>query len=136
MSKSPGRRRLKFDRAEVTEEADGQSRVRVTLTLGQLIFRVGADAGDVAGGPLKAAAVATLEAVQQAAANKFTCSLSDLDHVNALGKDLMAVLVDFKFEGRDVQVFGSCQIAGSEVDCTVKAVLNATNRMFELAIRE
>ena len=108
----------------------------MTLTLGQLIFQAGADAGDRAGGHLKAAAVATLEAVQQAAANNFTCSLSDLDHVNALGKDLMAVLVDFKFEGRDVQVFGSCQIAGSEVDCTVKAVLNATNRMFELAIRE
>ena len=135
MSTSQGRGRLKFDRAEVTEEADGQRRVRVILTLGQLIFQAGA-AADGAGGPLKAAAVATLEAVQQAAANKFTCSLSDLDHVNALGKDLMAVLVDFEFEGRDVQVFGSCQIAGSEVDCTVKAVLNATNRMFELAIRE
>ncbi len=110
--------------------------MRVTLTLGQLIFEAGAAAADGTGGPLKAAAVATLEAVQQAAGNKFSCSLSDLDHVNALGKDLMAVLVDFKFEGRDVQVFGSCQIAGSEVDCTVKAVLNATNRMFELAIRE
>ena len=136
MSTSHGRRRLKFDSAEVTEEADGQSRVRVTLTLGQLIFEADAAAAGGAGGPLEAAAVATLEAVQEAAANKFTCSLSDLDHVNALGKDLMAVLVDFKFEGRDVQVFGSCQIAGSEVDCTVKAVLNATNRMFELAIRE
>ena len=136
MSTKSGRRRLKFDRAEVTEEADGQSRVRVTLTLGQLIFQAGAAAAADGIGPLKAAAVATLEAVQEAAANKFTCSLSDLDHVNALGKDLMAVLVDFKFQGRDVQVFGSCQIAGSEVDCTVKAVLNATNRMFELAIRE
>jgi hypothetical protein len=137
MSMSSGRRRLKFDRAEVTEEADGQCRVRVTLKLGQLIFQAGAAAAAADGtGPLKAAAIATLEAVQEAAANKFTCSLSDLDHVNALGKDLMAVLVDFKFQGRDVQVFGSCQIAGREVDCTVKAVLNATNRMFELAIRE
>ncbi|HXI93410.1 MAG TPA: hypothetical protein VNO24_25650 [Blastocatellia bacterium] len=136
MSTSHGRRRLKFDHAEVTEEADGQSRVRVTLTLGQLIFEADAAAAGGTGSPLEAAAVATLEAVQEAAANKFTCSLSDLDHVNALGKDLMAVLVDFKFEGRDVQVFGSCQITGSEVDCTVKAVLNATNRMFELAIRE
>jgi hypothetical protein len=136
MSKTPGRRRLRFDRAEVTEEADGQSRVRVTLTLGQLIFQAGAASAADGTGPLKAAAVATLEAVQGAAANKFACSLSDLDHVNALGKDLIAVLVDIKFQGRDVQVFGSCQIAGSEVDCTVKAVLNATNRMFELAIRE
>jgi hypothetical protein len=136
MSRSSGRRRLKFDRAEVTEEAEGQSRVVVTLKLGQLIFQAGAAAAAAGTDPLKAAAVATLAAVQEAAANKFTCSLSDLDHVNALGKDLMAVLVDFKFQGRDVQVFGSCQITGSELDCTVKAVLNATNRMFELAIRE
>ena len=136
MSTSSGRRRLKFDRAEVTEEADGQCHVQVTLKLGQLIFQAAAAAAAAGTGPLKAAAVATLEAVQEAAANRFTCSLSDLDHVNALGKDLMAVLVDFKFQGRDVQVFGSCQIAGSELDCTVKAVLNATNRMFELAIRE
>jgi len=136
MSTTPGRRRLRFDRTEVTEEADGQCRVRVTLTLGQLIFQAGAADGADGTGPLKAAAVATLEAVQEAAANKFAGSLSDLDHVNALGKDLIAVLVDIKFQGRDVQVFGSCQIAGSEIDCTVKAVLNAMNRMFELAMRE
>ncbi len=136
MSTTPARTRLRFDRADVTEEADGQRRVQVTLTLGQLIFQASA-AGPADGtGPLKAAAVATLEAVQGAAAHKFACSLADLDHVNALGKDLIAVLVDIKFQGRDVQVFGSCQIAGSEIDCTVKAALNATNRMFELAMRE
>ena len=135
MSTTPIRKRLRFDRAEVTEEAAGQCRVSVTLTLGQLIFQAGAAAAADGAGPLKAAAVATLEAVQEAAANKFACSLSDLDHVNALGKDLIAVLVDIRFQGRDVQVFGSCQIAGSEIHCTVKAALNATNRMFELAMR-
>lgn len=137
MSTTPIRKRLRFDRAELTEEAAGQCRVSVTLTLGQLIFQASAEAASAeAAGPLKAAAVATLEAVQGAAANKFACSLADLDHVNALGKDLIAVLVDIKFQGRDVQVFGSCQIAGSEIDCTVKAALNATNRVFELAMRE
>lgn len=85
---------------------------------------------------MRATAEATLKAVQDAAASKFACTLADLDHVNALGKDLIAVLVDIKLQGRDVQVFGSCQIVGSEIDCTVKAVLNATNRMFELAMRE
>lgn len=137
MSTNPIRQRLRFDRAELTEEAAGQRRVRVTLTLGQLIFQASAEAASAEDtGALKAAAVATLEAVQGAAANKFDCSLADLDHVNALGKDLIAVLVDIKSQGRDVQVFGSCQIAGSEIDCTVKAALNATNRMFELAMLE
>jgi len=135
MSMTPGRKRLRFDRAELNEKADGQCRVNVTLALGQLIFKAGADADADSTSRLKAAAAATLEAVQVAAVNKFTCSLSDLDHVNALGKDLIAVLVDIRFQGRDVQVFGSCQIAGDEIDCTVKAALNATNRVFELAMR-
>ena len=135
MSTTPIRKRLRFDRAQLTEGSDGQRRVSVTLTLGQLIFEGVATAPPDGADPLKAAAEATLEAVQQAGANKFTCSLADLDHVNALGKELIAVLVDIRFQGRDVQVFGSCQIAGSEIDCTVKAALNATNRMFELAMR-
>ena len=137
MSTSPIKKRLRFDRAELTEVATGQSRVTVTLTLGQLIFKASAESATRGEKPpLKAAAEATLEAVQEAAANKFACSLADLDHVNALGKDLIAVLVDIRSQGRDVQVFGSCQLAGNEIDCAVKAILNATNRMFELAMRE
>jgi hypothetical protein len=135
MSTTPIRKRLRFDRAEVTEESDGQRRVTVTLTLGQLIFQAAASAPAGGTDPLKAAAEATLEAVRVAGANKFTCSLADLDHVKALGKELIAVLVEIRFQGRDVQVFGSCQIAGNEIDCTVKAALNATNRVFELAMR-
>jgi hypothetical protein len=136
MSTSSNSRRLRFDRAEVSEAEPGQCRVRVTLELGGKRFE--ADASDSADGvgPLKAAAAAALKAVQEAAANRFTCSLSDLDHVNALGKDLIAVLVDTKFETRNVEVFGSCPISGSTIDCAVRAALNATNRVFELAIRE
>ena len=135
MSTTSGRNRLRFDRVEVTEEAGERCRVVVSLALGQLVFQSDAEEAGEGSGPLKAAAAATLKAVQQAAANRFTCSLSDLDHVNALGKDLIAVLVDVKFEGRDVQVFGSCQIDGDEIAAAVKAALNATNRFFELAMR-
>ena len=136
MSTTSNSKRLRFDRAEVSEEPSGQCRVRVTLELAGKSFE--ADAADSADGtgPLKAAAAATLKAVQEAAANRFTCSLSDLDHVNALGKDLIAVLVDTKYQARDVEVFGSCPIAGSAIDCAARAALNATNRMFELALRE
>lgn len=127
-------KRLRFDRAEVDRQA-GQCRVRVTLALGQLIFHADAEDRAEGTGPLKAAAAATLKAVQEAAANRFSCSLADLDHVNALGKELIAVLVDVNFEARDVQVFGSCQIADNEIDSAVKSALNATNRFFELAMR-
>jgi hypothetical protein len=84
-------------------------------------------------GPLKAAARATLEAMEQAVDGRFRCKLADLDHVSALGKNLIAVLVDIDFEGKQVQVFGSCQLSGNEIDASVKAALNATNRFFDLA---
>ncbi len=85
---------------------------------------------------MKAAAEATLKAIERAVDNRFRCVLADIDHVNALGKNLIAVLVDIDFEGREVQVFGSCQIAVSELDSAVKSALNATNRFFELAMRD
>jgi len=135
MSTTSGRKRLRFDRAEATNDALGQCRVKVSLALEERLFQGEAVDSADGHGPLKAAVAATLKAVQEAAANKFTCSLSNLDHVNALGKGLIAVLLDIRFEGRDSQVFGSCQIAGAEVDCAVRAALNATNRVFELATR-
>ena len=128
------RKRLRFDQATISEEAEGQCRVHVSLALGERPFEADATAPSESPGPLKAAAEATLKAVQGAADNRFTCSLADLDHVNALGKNLIAVLVDVRFEGRDAQVFGSCQIGDSDLDAAVKAALNATNRFFELAM--
>ncbi len=136
MSTTLNTKRLRFNRAEVSEEPSGQCRVRVTLELAGKSFAAEAAGSAIGNGPLKAAAQAALKAVQEAAANRFTCSLSDLDRVNALGKDLIAVLVDTKFEARDVEVFGSCPIGGSTIDCAVRAALNATNRMFDLAMRE
>jgi hypothetical protein len=76
-----------------------------------------------------------LEAVKESVGNRFDCALADLDHVHALGKNLVAVLVDINFEGKDFQVFGSCQIGESEMDAAAKAALNATNRFVELASR-
>src|SRR4249919_1265374 len=102
MMSTPVRKRLRLDRAEGTEHPDGRRHVKVTLTLGQLIFHAGAEStSGNATAVLKAAAAATLEAVQLAGANKFSCTLADLDHVNALGKDLVAVLVDIKFQSRN-----------------------------------
>ena len=133
---SSNSKRLRFDRAEVSEEPSSRCRVRVSLVLGATRFVGDSEDSADGTGPLKAAAAATLKAVQEAAANRFTCTLSDLDHVTALGKDLIAILVDTRFQDRDVEVFGSCPISGSTIDCAVRAALNATNRMFELALRD
>jgi hypothetical protein len=128
-------KRLRFDRVEITEEAGGECRAEVTISLGDSIIKGEAVHSSEGAGKMKAAAIATLRAMVEAADGRFTATLSDLDHVSALGKDLIAVLVDVVFEAKEVQVFGSCQIAGREVDAAVKAALNATNRFFDLAMR-
>ena len=135
MPDSLGQMRLRFDKAELIDDADGSRRVVVTVSFAGQIIRSETKVGDGALGGLRAAALATLSAIEEATARRFTAHLADLDHVNALGKDLIAVLVDILFEGKEVQVFGSCQIGLSEMDAAAKAALNATNRFVDLSMR-
>ncbi|HEU4391290.1 MAG TPA: hypothetical protein VFV34_26055 [Blastocatellia bacterium] len=127
-------RRLLFNRADVHQEADGVCRVQVTFGFGDQTIEASALETEP-GTPLRAAVLATLEAVERAVRGRFTCSLADLDHVNALGKNLVAVLVNVDFDGKQFQLFGSCQITGDEVDAAVKSALNATNRFVELSLQ-
>ena len=126
-------KRLRFDRAETTRQDGEQCLVEVTFTFADRVLKASATEPCEGVGSLKAAARATLEAMEQAVDKRFRCRLADLDHVSALGKNLIAVLVDIDFEGKQVQVFGSCQLSGNEIDAAVKAALNATNRFFDLA---
>ena len=126
--------RLRFDKVEALDDGAAR-RVRVTVSYAGQAFAAEAAATDEPVGDLKATAAATLSAVEAAVEYRFTARLADVDHVNALGKELVAVLVDIAFEGKEVQVFGSCQIAGAEMDAAVKAALNATNRFVELSMR-
>lgn len=135
MTTSASNKRLKFHLAELSEETGDLYRVDVTFSFGERNISATGTAGGKDGGALKAAALAALAAVEDAVERRFSCNLADIDHVNALGKDLIAVLVNVDFEGKQVQVFGSCQISGSEIDSAVKASLNATNRFFELSTR-
>ena len=116
-------------------DTDGVSLVEVTFTFGGREIKATRKEKGEKDGELRAAASATLLAIEQAVDGRLKCALADLDRVNALGKELIAVLVNLEYKGNRVQLFGSCQIAGSEIDVTVKATLNATNRFVELALR-
>ena len=129
-------KRLRFNYAKLVEESSANARVEVSLSFAERVILSAEPYRGEGIGQLRAAAMATLTAVQKAMEGQFTCRLADLDHVHALGKHLIAVLVDIHFEGKDVQVFGSCPIQESELDAAAKAVLNATNRFVELASRD
>ena len=133
MADSVNYMRLRFDKAEVMDDG---CRVRVTVSYAARVIEAEAAMEDAPIGYLKAAATATLKAVEETVGRRFTATLADLDHVNALGKDLVAVLVDIVFEDKNIQVFGSCPITGPEIDAAVKAALNATNRFVELSMRD
>ena len=134
MSLSP--KRLRFDRAVEHDEDNSICRAEVTFSFADRAIQADARHSSEGSGRLKAACAAAFKAIEKVVEDRFKCELVDLDHVNALGKDLIAVLVNVDFEGKQVQVFGSCQVAGNEIDAAVKAALNATNRFFELAMRE
>ena len=127
--------RLRFDTVEARPEGDNKVRAEVAFTFGPRTIVTSAIEGDQWPGALRAAATATLQAVQEASSQKFVCVVEDLDRVNALGKQLIAVLVNVEFEDRQFQVFGSCQIDDDEVAAAVRATLNATNRIVDLATR-
>lgn len=127
--------RLRFDYARITSQTETECLVEVGLTFAHRPIQKSMRAATEPMEQLKGIAYVTLEAVKEAVENRFDCRIADLDHVYALGKNLIAVLIDIDFENKQIQVFGSCQITTSEADATAKASLNATNRFVELAMR-
>jgi len=127
--------RLRFDSVELKSGGSQLCRAELKFTFGGEQIKSAAIDSEVGLGPLRAAAAATLIAIQQAVNSRFTCRLEDLDRVNALGKELIAVLVKVDFDSREFQLFGSCQIGPDESVAAVKATLNATNRFVDLAMR-
>ena len=130
-----GNERLRFDYTKVLIETDQECTVEVGLSFSQRTIQMMAAGNKDDIGRLRAIAAATLEGIKVAVNQRFDCTLADLDHVHALGKNLIAVLVDIDFEEKQIQVFGSCQITTTEMDAAAKAALNATNRFVELAMR-
>jgi hypothetical protein len=127
--------RLRFDGIEVHPEED-LCRVEVRFAFSGEAFEVSATDRNDWAGQLRAASSATLKAIERIAAGRMSCALEDLDRVNALGKNLIAVLVNVELGDQKFQLFGSCQITSSEIESAVKATLNATNRIIELALRK
>ncbi len=130
-----GNERLRFNYTKILVETAERCTVEVGLSLGQRLIQSMAEGSHDDMSRLRATANATLDGIKEAIDRRFACTLADLDHVHALGKNMIAVLVDIDFEGKQFQVFGSCQITSTEMDAAAKAALNATNRFVELAMR-
>ena len=134
MSTTP-RSRLKFDSVQ-EHAAGGEVWMDVTLTFaGQVIVgsspRVSEDESRVG---IRRAALATLSAIEKFIDRQFTCELQEADRVQALGKELVVLLISIQFEGRTIQLFGSCRAGDSVADAAAKAALDATNRYIDIVL--
>lgn len=134
MSISP-RARLKFDRVQ-EHAAGGEVWMDVTLTFNGEAFlgsspRVVADETRVG---IRRAALATLVAIEKFVDHQFSCELQEADRVQALGKELVVLLISIQFEGRAIQLFGSCRAGESVADAAAKAALDATNRYIDIVL--
>jgi hypothetical protein len=131
MSRPP---RLRFDSIRRVSDED-QEWVEVTLSYDDHVV-VGrspkADLLETRGG-IRRTALATLDGIMQFVEHKFTCELQEIDRVSALGKELVVLLINLEFEGRKIQLFGSCRTGDDVLSATAKAALDATNRYIDIA---
>ena len=136
MSTQP-RGRLRFDRIEEKSD-DAGLWMEVTLTQGErsVVGRSpSVDSGETRDG-IRRAALATLDAIETFVDRQFSCDLQEVDRVHALGKELVVLLINLRFEGRQIQLFGSCR-AGEEVrEAAAKAALDATNRYIDIVLNK
>ncbi len=134
MSTQP-RARLKFDRVEERSESE-KVWMEVTLTFNghSVVGRSpSVDEGESRAG-IRRAALATLDAIETFVDRQFRCDLQEVDRVQALGKELVVLLITISFEGRTIQLFGSCRVGEETAEAAAKAALDATNRYIDIVL--
>lgn len=133
MSTRPAR--LKFDRVDHRSENDKEW-VEVTLSFEGRTLTGRSPATDPAEGRagVRRTAMATLQAIEGFVDNQFKCELQEVDRVKALGKELVVLLINLDFEGRHIQLFGSCRITDDVTGAAAKAALDATNRYIDIVL--
>src|SRR5687767_13879649 len=129
--------RLKFDTIRRRVEKD-QEWVEVTLTFNERSVVGRSPAADVieTRGGIRRTALATLDGIMEFVDRQFTCELQEIDRVTALGKDLVVLLINLEFEGRKIQLFGSCRTNEDVLAATAKAALDATNRYIDIVLNK
>jgi hypothetical protein len=133
MSTRPSR--LRFDRIDHIVE-DGKERVEVTLSFNGRTVTGRSPATEPGEGRegVRRTAMATLSAIEQFVEHQFTCELQEVDRVKALGRELVVLLINLEFEGRRIQLFGSCRIGDDVTSAAAKAALDATNRYIDIVL--
>ena len=124
-------RRLLFDRLKFEHLNSGHCSALVALLMRDEDMFVGSCEGiDDAGGQLTCAATATLRALEFAAHSRVRFDLDIIEPVTPFACVIAKIAV-WKLVGGSTLLCGSSRTNGSQPEAGVKAVLNATDRLFQ-----
>ncbi|MEW6729866.1 MAG: hypothetical protein AB1489_00890 [Acidobacteriota bacterium] len=127
--------RLRFEGIERNiDEQSGQYDIAVRLSFDEKIYKGQCQGYVSESNELELVASAALQAVEEFVQQRFQCRLLEFDRVNALGKDLIVLLINIRFDERDLQIFGSCRANNDLLEASARAALDATNRYVELVL--
>ena len=127
--------RLRFDRVERKLEG-GKEWFEVTLSFYDRPVTGRSQALDTSESRrgIRRTAAATLNAIEACIGDRLTCELQEVDIVRALGKERVVMLVAATFEGRRIQLFGTCVTGDDFLIATAKAALDAANRYIDIVL--
>jgi hypothetical protein len=129
--------RLRFDYVRRTDdEQNGQFDIVAQISFEDRIFRGRTSGYADESDELVLAAGAVLQAVEDFVQHRFECQTLELDRINTLGKELIVLLINVRFDGRELQIFGSCGVSGNLLEASARAALDATNRFVELSLTD
>ncbi|MCS6885319.1 MAG: hypothetical protein RMM17_09125 [Acidobacteriota bacterium] len=127
------RSRLRYEAVQKTITPESNICISVTLSYREQIYQSSA-CGSIDGNEVELAAEACLKAVEQFVQGHFSCQLIEADMLHVLGRPTIVLLVRIPFEGREIEIFGSCKISSNVLEAAARAALDATNRYVELVI--
>lgn len=138
LNTSPGQNRLvKIKSVSATEKEDGSCSIRVNLSWQDREFfgeRNGPNEQDY---KIMLSALCTLDALEQLTEKKVKMELLFVERqqLEKVNREIIMVLIDITTEDISCAATGACQLKNDVTETAVRAVLDATNRMVELSLK-
>jgi hypothetical protein len=127
-------RKVRFVKATTEQEGD-RTKASVELTrpdTGSFVGR--AERPSVGSDILRAGAQAAAEAVRQASGrDDAEVTVQEVEKVKVFGAEVVIVMVAAKIRGEVRSLYGVCHVQDDAAEAAALAVLNATNRVYDLA---
>lgn len=124
----PEPERFALDSFQIERKAGKHAISRVSITYGDKKYTGVADGPDLAKSRLETAAVALLNALEEALEGRLSLNLEGVSKVDAVGRSMVVALVYVSAGRKSVSLAGVAKINDSPEEAAIEACMHATNR--------